>query len=59
MAGWLAGPCPRGGAFPTYAVAASNADWEDLAVDGAGALWIGELGANNCRAQQRPLQVAG
>jgi len=45
--------------FPSYPVAgAKNLDWEDLTVDDAGALWIGQLGANNCKDQQRLLRVA-
>jgi hypothetical protein len=40
--------------FPSYDVkGAKNVDWEDLAVDDTGALWIGELGANDCKRQQR------
>lgn len=40
--------------FPAYEVAgASNRDWEELAVDDAGNVWIGELGANNCTSAQR------
>ncbi|GIF66411.1 hypothetical protein Ais01nite_44460 [Asanoa ishikariensis] len=45
--------------FPSYPVTgAKNEDWEDLTVDDAGALWIGQLGANNCKDQQRLLRVA-
>ena len=45
--------------FPSYPVAGTkNLDWEDLTVDDAGALWIGQLGANNCKDQQRLLRVA-
>ena len=58
-AGGVPEPVRDGEMFPSYAVAgATNHDWEALTVDDAGALWIGELGANDCKAQQRLLQVA-
>lgn len=58
-AGGVPEPVRDGQLFPSYAVAgATNHDWEALTVDDAGALWIGELGANDCKAQQRLLQVA-
>jgi hypothetical protein len=45
--------------FPSYPVTgAKNQDWEALTVDDAGALWIGQIGANNCRDRQRLLRVA-
>ncbi|GAA1848549.1 hypothetical protein [Asanoa iriomotensis] len=45
--------------FTSYpVVGAKNQDWEDLTIDGAGALWIGQLGANNCKDQQRLLRLA-
>ncbi len=59
LVGRDAGGGARRRAVPAYAVeGAKNEDWEDLTVDDAGALWIGQLGANNCKDQQRLLRVA-
>ena len=45
--------------FPSFPVTgASNVDWEALTIDDAGDLWIGQLGANDCRSRQRLHRVA-
>jgi hypothetical protein len=54
-------PTPvRGDAlFPSYPVTgASNDDWEALTIDDGGDLWIGQLGANDCRRRQRVHRIA-
>ncbi|GAA4684743.1 hypothetical protein [Phytohabitans rumicis] len=44
--------------FPSYeVVGVGNRDWEALAIDDTNNLWIGELGANDCRSRQRLLRV--
>lgn len=44
--------------FPAFPVSgASNVDWEALTIDDAGDLWIGELGANDCKRRQRLYRV--
>ncbi|GIF78054.1 hypothetical protein [Asanoa siamensis] len=58
-AGGMPEPVRGNELFPSYAVTgAKNQDWEALTTDSAGALWIGQLGANNCKDQQRLLRVA-
>ena len=45
--------------FPAFPVTgASNVDWEALTIDDAGDLWIGQLGANDCRSRQRVHRLA-
>jgi hypothetical protein len=45
--------------FPAFPVTgASNVDWEALTIDDAGDLWIGQLGANDCRSRQGLHRVA-
>jgi hypothetical protein len=44
--------------FPAYPVEGGrNDDWEALAVDDAGAVWIGQLGANDCTRRQKLLRL--
>ncbi|MBV1850225.1 hypothetical protein [Catellatospora tritici] len=46
-------PVRRGENFPFAGVFdAANGDWEDIVVDDDDNLWIGDIGANNCKAQQ-------
>lgn len=58
-AGGMPEPVRDGTMFPAYGVpGATNEDWEALTVDDEGALWIGQIGANNCTDEQRLIRVA-
>ncbi|MDI1462463.1 hypothetical protein QEZ54_15940 [Catellatospora sp. KI3] len=46
-------PVRRGENFPFAGVfSAANGDWEDIVVDDDDNLWIGDIGANDCKAKQ-------